>query len=848
MTKRSKQPPAKPSSAKQPSAKHPPARKKSKPDLWAHRAAREDDADRIRGAAGTFDLEARDADEATPLHVAAAEGSLAAATALLDAGARVDAVVGRDEERGRTALVLALAAGHLHVAELLVERGARRDQAGGRALRELLYSPPIAPEILLDLALVLGAHHEGRAVTVEHEADRAVRLARTLATRGGALSETLLAEVAKARRVGARGVAEQAIDEGRMDRLDHALALGAIDAEGMGALLLHAAQRGSVKALRRWKAAGGAVAAHQDVGALPAALVEGQAKAARWLLDEGANPLGGGLVGETEDPEDGRVRIVSSTLGLAARTGDLALVERLLALGCDPAAGEVRRNADWIVAAPLALAETAEVFDALLAAGAPVDAVVGLAFIERDRPDLLARAAPRLAVPKRSELLQLAVINERLRCAEVLARAGASPRGSVTTRLGDLTLLEYAVYQQDAPLVRALLERGAKTKQLRVVRAIPPDVRAALADHGVACPAPSDLYHAIMIGTASDVRAVLAAGAKPDRWKSPLPALANMRPILSTMGREPDGVEMGMALLEAGADPSLALFGAVMENRLSVARAAHAKGGNLAQLTGGRSLLQHAAEQGHTEVALWLLDQGLSLESPGSAAAGAVEHGKLDTAAALVARGAETAPIFAVMAQAPIEGWDLAAGERLLRALLAARWGDSRVDATKGQVPAATLDAWRTLVMTAAKLGSARVIDDLARGGSLADAALGLRLGRQARPLHTAIAANKRAAVIALLRAGADPAGRLLVADRDRRQPGDLVVDAIASALSDVQGKAPPGHLGLPALHYAVMLQREDMVRALLDAGVDPRLPDAHGRTAAERAPTRRLRDMVRSG
>jgi hypothetical protein len=272
-----------------------------------------------------------------------------------------------------------------------------------------------------------------------------------------------------------------------------------------------------------------------------------------------------------------------------------------------------------------------------------------------------------------------------------------------------------------------------------------------------------------------------------------------------------------------------------MEGFLTLVQAAAARGANIKERHNGRSLLELAANDGRTDVALWLMEQGLSAEHPRSAAAAAVDAGQLETAAALIERGAKANPVLKRLADVPIEQWEVEPGERLLRALFRASGRHS-----------ADIEDWRAMVFAASRLGSVAILEMLARKGSLSDESLGIGPVARRRPLHAAISANRRDAVVALLRAGADPAGKLLVAPRSERQPGDLVLDAVASALSDTLGETPPGYMGLPALHHAVMLGNEAMVRTLLEAGVDPNIEDAHGRTATERMSSRTMRELLR--
>jgi len=81
---------------------------------------------------GRVSTEDRDCCSSTPLHAAASHGAVAAATALLDAGADIEAV----DERGQTAMHVAASLGHGGVVALLLRRGAdpaARDRAGRTA-------------------------------------------------------------------------------------------------------------------------------------------------------------------------------------------------------------------------------------------------------------------------------------------------------------------------------------------------------------------------------------------------------------------------------------------------------------------------------------------------------------------------------------------------------------------------------------------------------------------------------------------------------------------------------------------------------------------------------------------
>jgi ankyrin repeat protein len=69
------------------------------------------------------DLDAREHDGGTPLHIAAEYGHAECVTLLLDRGARVDLRNNNDA----TALHLAAEYGHLEIARTLVERGASKD-------------------------------------------------------------------------------------------------------------------------------------------------------------------------------------------------------------------------------------------------------------------------------------------------------------------------------------------------------------------------------------------------------------------------------------------------------------------------------------------------------------------------------------------------------------------------------------------------------------------------------------------------------------------------------------------------------------------------------------------------
>ena len=103
--------------ATKPDYKNPPVQKGA--SVTVESAKEDDTTAALRKAAA--EQSAKVVGGMTPLHYAAREGHIAAATALLDGGAKIDQVSGSEHS---TPLVLAIANGHYDFAKLLLERGA----------------------------------------------------------------------------------------------------------------------------------------------------------------------------------------------------------------------------------------------------------------------------------------------------------------------------------------------------------------------------------------------------------------------------------------------------------------------------------------------------------------------------------------------------------------------------------------------------------------------------------------------------------------------------------------------------------------------------------------------------
>jgi ankyrin repeat protein len=802
-------------------------------DAWVFDAVKNDDGATLRARGGSFHPDVRDGNGEAPLHVAAWEGKLGAARALLDGGAPVDSLVESGTWKGCTPLLLAIERGHTCMAELLLERGARAEAPAGHALQKLLYGPALVPELLLDAGRWLDAFHHKETPHVNYAADPVLRVVEALAVRSEPFSDALLADIHMAVRIGHLSCAECGLREGRLAWFDEALSSGTLGTEELDALVGIAAGEGLLAPLEKL-AAYGAPISEADSAPLRAALLGRHGAVARWLLDHGAAVDGAGFIETLDDPDLGDRRVATSTLGLAARLGDAELVATLLGYGCDPSGDDVEPEESWIYLRPLALASTPDAIAALLAAGARLDEQAVAAILYWDRAELAA-AATDGATPELLEMLLLrALEGQRPRSAEAFVRAGSPLDVVVVTEEGELSPLEVAIQLGDAALVQAIVERRRPRAVPKVLGPLPPDVRAVLLEHGVPLPRLDDLFHAVTLGTADDVKAVLARGAEPRSWDHPDPRMARSSPIIGAIAMRTDEPEIALALLEAGGDAARALVASVMEGQLAVARAARARGASLTATTDGMSLLQLAARDGRTAVAEWLLDQGVEMEP--AIALFALAGGHIETATWLLGRGAAPRPVLDALrpAEWPAEVCEPAA--RLLATLYEKLGGR-----------AAEVAAWQKVVVLASSLGDAALLRSLARGGSLADAALGLTEIARERPLHAAIAGGHQEAVAVLLELGADPSGKLLVALRGERQPGDLVVDAVAGGLSEALGEVPPGYAAVPALHYAAVGGQRTIIDLLLAAGADWEAVDSRGRQAGEIAPTRTLRDALRA-
>jgi len=647
-------------------------------------------------------------------------------------------------------------------------------------------------------------------------------------------SDELLAASGKALHLGHRFCAECGLKEGQMAWFEEALASGVLNDEDLDALLGLAAREGRLPGLEQLRDRGAPIATAESCP-LQGALGRGHAKGAAWLVQHGAEVKGGGFLGTLDDPELGELRITTSTLGLATKLGDAALVTELLARGCDPAGDDLERAEDWVVIPPLGLASTPELVALLLKAGARADEEAIGPLLDADRADLVTAVLPAVPPELLGHFLVVALSNGKHRAAEALVRAGAKTDERFTSQIGELSLLETAIFKNDGPLTRALLESGVAIKRPKLFRPLTPEVREALEEFSVPLPPLKDLHHAVMPGTAADVKAVLAGGASPHKWvRYPVAAMAKSVPVLGAITMRPDQPEIALALLEAGGDPSLALFAAVLAGTLEVAQAAVAKGAKLDGVRpDGMTLLDHAAQEGHTEVARWLLEQGAPLDE--KAAVLAVQSGQLETARLLLERHAAPGPVLSALATLGFPAALVEQAANVVRILHQELGGHG-----------AALEDWRRLVHVAARLGHAGLLQSLAREGSLSDSHLGLPEIARERPLHTAIDGGHQEAVEALLRLGADPTGKLLVALRGAPQPGDLVLDTLARAMTDVLGEVPPGYTALPALHFAGMRGNDGILRALLAAGADRDARDSQGARAGDLAPTSTLRDLLR--
>lgn len=465
----------------------------------------------------------------TPLHAAASKGNATTIRSLIAAGAVVDARDRTSDEEDETALVVAVTYGHVDAAAALLDAGAnvnawcettegaftplmastRHGMGDVLGMVKLLVARGSDPRQLGDALLLTALCGDADVAHVLLDAGADVNYRTEWV--GSELSTPLLCACSHYalcnKGEGHRGPAIASL----------LLQRGADPTLGGAARALHAAaQSGFLDVVEAVLRSGARLGEGVLDGAFIRAAARGHAAVARVLLDAGAD-----IRAVT------RYESTDMTPLHAACQGGLAALVSLL---CSRDAG-IARAAFPDGRTPLHVADSADVIEALVAAGADVDALK-TSGTDRCTP-LLEAASLRYGSDA---------------AAAALLQAGADPNVEGVLRGRRLTPLIAACEAGRVALVSLLLERGADAG------------RAAAGGR-------TPLHAAAAEANAALVDALLAAGAPPDSWQrddtgaaTPLLLAAASFPKLEGYGGwvSPLATASGVvrSLLRAGADPN----------------------------------------------------------------------------------------------------------------------------------------------------------------------------------------------------------------------------------------------------------------------------------------------------
>lgn len=265
-------------------------------------------------------------------------------------------------------------------------------------------------------------------------------------------------------------------------------------------------------------------------------------------------------------------------------------------------------------------------------------------------------------------------------------------------------------------------------------------------------------------------------------------------------------LDAGMAVDAAADDGQPPLVVAARNGRLDVARRLRDAGADPAQVSGGGSALDYAAQYRHPEVVKLFLEQKLPEPAIADALAFAAESGDLASIALLAPRLADRSAAATRALQAVVHQMENPRSTATLAALLPLKPNLNALD------------------------------------------------GNQQTPLHVAVSFDVGEVLTALLRAGADPrvTGRCDGAPDDPMVTplacavvrGSLTglasVNALVAARADVDARGPGG---TTPMMLAAGNGDAAVTAALLAAGADPRAADDKHRTALDYARTARFND-----
>ncbi len=777
------------------------------------------------------------------LQHAAAIGSVHEVRRHLSAGADVNA-----RDRGWTALALAAEYGRGDVIPILIEAGAEVDDIGSNTKH-------VTP-----LALAArGGNDQAVAALLDAGANPEVR--------GAPPSEMPALEAAVAGRhlstvrlLLSRGASPDGEGEPKWPPLVRAATNN--DVAIIRELLEHGAgeNREVLNLAADYATDQSAVKAYEtlvDAGAeteLIDAAAAGSLRVVDRLLNEGANP-------------NERSAWDATPLYAAASEGHAKVVERLLSAGAETD----KESFEWSPLAAAAHEGHDDVVRALLDAGAKIDSRRGdpewrtplEIAVEAQRLStvglLLDRGAaigpPRLSYwpiiieaavrgdPAIVSLLldhgagespgfvheaaQHAAINGHEGAFHVLVEHGARPTLASAAALGD------------AKTVRRLLDAGRDPNKIIVGRFMPlhaaarrghTEIVKMLLDAG-ADPEKgmrSALYIATQWQQREVVETLVASGAKlNDRGPN------NSKELPLEAAVEVESPEMVSLLLELGADPSL------KDDYGRSPLTAAARTGNIDVLetllgTGDfddahkRLAAEQALEAGHDDAYSLLVDSGVDLTLPMAA-----QLGNLEAVERLIAQGADPNATSEDGSPALVLAARQGHGE-VVNALLAA-----------GATVDAQADRRATALHAAAREGHLDVARRLLDAGADVSLDGGVLDGT---PLHRAAAGGHLDMIRLLIAAGADPdapAGytktRPLHEARWAEDP-TAVVELLVELGADPNGLTDQR---VTPLNQAAKAGEVEVVRALLEAGADPDLPNSSGNSARDLAEMARSREVI---
>ena len=395
------------------------------------------------------------------------------------------------------------------------------------------------------------------------------------------------------------------------------------------------------------------------------------------------------------------------------------------------------------------------------------------------------------------------------------------------------TALHWAVYREDAELVRLLLDAGANPDAVNRNGATPLGLACAGAgaglvtvlldagaDPGLAPTGEAPLLTCARTGAVPAVRALLSRGADidaADTWRSQTPlmwaAAENQVPVMNVL------LEAGAAVDAASTGGFTALMFAVRQDAGDAARLLIAAGADIdARAPNGQSLLRLAITNRHYPLATLLLARGadpIARDAQGNTAL----H-DLVAARALQRRPQVPAAVS--------EGAALHASESLdlMRLLLEA-----------GADPNARTEPQPRLTDARAQAGSRPAIDNLLNMGGATPYAAAARLAdHEAMRLLAEHGADPRLATYANNTALTLAAGVVFTEGLRLQRPEPDILEAVELALAhglDIDGANAHGQT---ALHGAVYRAADSVIRHLIAAGARTDLADELDRTPLDLA------------